>query len=745
MFSFASIRPRLAGWRGWLPLAALPLFMFAALLALGGDRGYLYRDHGLYNKNTLKALAIADNLSPEHSFRLAVRVWRDEDGGSEYDFYNRFPVGGYAILKLATLPFGNDLAAKLLAARVLMTLMFCGAALFACLAVARITGSRRVALAATPLAFSGLYAVYYADGVLTEGAMDMFGAALVLHGMAVFVQEGRFRQLLVKTCAALFIGWHVYALLLPFIAIGMGVEALALWRSALASNGKAKAALAAAVALTRSRCAALAAAAILFGSALVAFNLVNEYTAYAGERGFTRLDLFDSILRRFGLTDEYDERANAEWGNFIRRQLYRVGASSTPYSLARAVGYDFTADETVDLSLAPSFIGAAAVVAAVAALGALALARRRSGIAMASAVLFGFCWSIPLRYNTFSSAHVFESLPYTFMALALFALALLGARRLLGGRGGERFVLAVGAAAAVIFAASVFHAGRIERDDAEAKWDRSEMAEFSAILELARGKRVSIFPRHGYTRERLRENEYLRTAYYMSGSYWRMDDDPCDPRAADFTVSGYLHESVNPRAPDNRFAFVYEGASPLDLCRAARRELEASEPAARAVFDVYLKDGEVNYLKAPCEPNDYEAPFYLYAYPANSDDLPSEHRRGGFLPVEVPGGEPKRAAAAAFDDACLLTARPPDYPIAAIRTGQWIPGVERLWEAVIIPPPSAETLAFYEKAYQAIKSSGEPAARSDFDLYMDGDRNALSYLKEPCGENDAVGRREGEV
>ena len=58
------------------------------------------------------------------------------------------------------MPFGSDLAAKLLAARVLILLMFCGAALFACLAIARITGSRWVALSATPLAFSGFYAVY---------------------------------------------------------------------------------------------------------------------------------------------------------------------------------------------------------------------------------------------------------------------------------------------------------------------------------------------------------------------------------------------------------------------------------------------------------------------------------------------------------------------------------------------------------------------------------------------------------
>ena len=72
-------------------------------------------------------------------------------------------------------------------------------------------------MSATPLAFSGFYAVYYADGVFNEGVMDLFGAALVFHCMVAFVQDWRFLQLAVKTCAALLLGWHVYALLLPFI------------------------------------------------------------------------------------------------------------------------------------------------------------------------------------------------------------------------------------------------------------------------------------------------------------------------------------------------------------------------------------------------------------------------------------------------------------------------------------------------------------------------------------------------
>ena len=102
--------------------------------------------------------------------------------------------------------------------------------------------------------------------------MDPFGAALVFHGMAVFVQEGRFRQLLVKTCAALLLGWHVYALLLPFIALGFGGEAIATLRAARASGERAgisSCARSAISSLARSRCVALAG---------VVRGATNEYT-----------------------------------------------------------------------------------------------------------------------------------------------------------------------------------------------------------------------------------------------------------------------------------------------------------------------------------------------------------------------------------------------------------------------------------------------------------------------------------
>ena len=740
MQSFALRFPSVSEWRDRLIPLALPLAMFVALLAMGGDRWSFYREGpyertATHNHDTARGLAIAKNLSPDHNFRLAHRIWRDEGGGFEYGFYSRFPIGGFALVRLAVLPFGGDIASELAAARVLTLLMFCGAALFAYLAIARIAGSRWVALAAVPLAFSGFYAVYYADQVSNESVMDLFGAALVFHGMAVFVQEGRFRQLLVKTCAALLLGWHVYALLLPFIALGLGGEALALWRSAVSSGDKAKAARAAIIALARSRYAALAAVAILFGSALLTFNVANEYTAYGAGTDLSRLPLLDSISRRLGLADDY-RGPDLAWGNFITRQFYRVGVAFAPYAVVRAVGYDFPTLEPVDAALAPAVFGAAATVAA---LAGVAFARGRRHL-LASAVLFGFCWAIPMRHNTYAPYHTHEAVHYAWAALALFALALIGARRLLGARIGGGVAIAAAALAATLFALSVFYAEQRSQDAGEAEREKAEMAELSAIREMTRGKSVEIFPYHKHI---LTE---FRKGYYTAGSYREASGaDACGARRSDFVISHYRADSLNPLTPEHRFVFLYEGASPLDLCRAERRKLESSAPAARSVFDVYLQESSLTYLKAACEPSDYEARFFAYLYPANPNDLPPKDRRNGYLKLRgwhtwFPNG------VSAFDGACLMTLQTPDYPAAAIRAGQWTHGgesrwdVDILWEVTITPPPDEEARAFYEKTYQAIISSGAPAARGKFDLYLDRDRNTLSYIKEPCGEDDARGR-----
>ena len=401
------------------------LAALAALFALGGDRAYFYRS-GNHNYNSAKTMAIAENLSPAHRFRLFSRITLYEDGGARYKFYSRFPVGGYALVKLAALPFGNDLMGKLLAGRALALLMFAGAALAAYLAVARIASDRWIALAAVLLAFSGYYALYYSDGVFNEGVMDLFGLALVFHGMAVFAQEGRFWQLLIKTAAALLLGWHVYALLLPFIALGFGGEVRAALRPFVRRGGggdsqarEKPSARAALRSLVRSRYIALGAFAFAFGSALLGFNLINEYTAFDGERPASDLPTVQSITMRFGQDEEFNALRADElaWGGFIARQFLRAGGMSLPYALTRWTG-GFEFPEPADVPLASAAFGFLAAAGALAGtaliprLRALPASFRQCRLPLAAASLAGFCWALPLRHNTYDRTQDFEALFY---------------------------------------------------------------------------------------------------------------------------------------------------------------------------------------------------------------------------------------------------------------------------------------------------------------------------------------------
>ena len=219
------------------PALLPPLLLLLALSTvffLGNDRGHFYRS-GHHDWITSQHLAQAVNLSPEHNFLLFVNRTLDAGGNPSYATYARWPVGSYALVKVAVLPFGHSLSAQLYAARILMLFLFAATAVLAYLSLRRLFGCQWIALAATLLAFSSYYCLYYSDSYAPDVIPALFGVMLAFHGMVVFEQEGRFRQLLVKACIALLLCWHVYALLALFIYFGL-IRGLAGARSAAASS-----------------------------------------------------------------------------------------------------------------------------------------------------------------------------------------------------------------------------------------------------------------------------------------------------------------------------------------------------------------------------------------------------------------------------------------------------------------------------------------------------------------------------
>ena len=172
----------------------LPLLLLLAALAtvflFANDRAHFYRP-GHHNTLSAQYIAMAENLSPQQGFLPYVYRYRDAAGNPSYATYARWPIGSYALVKLAITPFGERFTTRLYAARVAMLLLFAAAAVLAYCTLARSIGDRWIALTATLLSFASYYALYYNDAVAPDAVPALFGMLLTAHGMARFEQEGR--------------------------------------------------------------------------------------------------------------------------------------------------------------------------------------------------------------------------------------------------------------------------------------------------------------------------------------------------------------------------------------------------------------------------------------------------------------------------------------------------------------------------------------------------------------------------
>ena len=119
---------------------------------------------------------------------------------------------------------------------------------------------------------------------------------------------------------------------------------------------------------------------------------------------------------------------------------------------------------------------------------------------------------------------------------------------------------------------------------------------------------------------------------------------------------------------------LYPPAEPSAL-RATYAALAAVQPKARANFDLYLRDNRLVYLRESCAAADTAANFFLHIIPADVGDLPAERQDAGFANRDFAfdryGGH--------FDGKCIALVPLPDYPIAAVRTGQYVAGQGEVW------------------------------------------------------------------
>ena len=129
--------------------------------------------------------------------------------------------------------------------------------------------------------------------------------------------------------------------------------------------------------------------------------------------------------------------------------------------------------------------------------------------------------------------------------------------------------------------------------------------------------------------------------------------------------------------------------------------VEDLRPIASSVFDVYLDEDRLVYVKEECSQEDVDAPFFLHLYPADVTDLTFPRQRHGFDNLDfnferfgLAGGG--RCAAARLLPICVRPpctvprGRPP-YEVVVIHTGQYVPDPPprdpaRVWsERVVLP------------------------------------------------------------
>ena len=658
----------------WLILLAA----MTAVFVFGHDRSHFYRP-GHHDWLSSLGLTKAANFSPDHAFLMFERRTLDPEMDFGYILKNGFPPGAFALTALAIAPF-DGLSSQILAARMLMLLFFAAAAVVAWLSLRRLFDSW-AALAAVLLSCSSWYALYYND-VIFNDVPSLFGVLLAFHGMVVFVQEGRFRQLVVKSCAALLLGWQVYALLLPFIAFG-AVDALRRhtpWGS-LREAGRA------AAAVLCGRHVTLGVVTLLFGMLVLGFNLANEYRAFGGELPLTEVPTFRRILWRFGLEPELAYAAYADrlaWWPYLKHQAASIGGMVLPFL------YPGGGDQAAVWLVA---VGAGACAAV------LIAARRRP--LLAALAVSGLCWAIPMRHYVFW--HDFQSLFYIGIPLVLWSAVL----PLLLGASPLRRATVVAVTLAVFLGSTVRMSG-VGQDPARADLQAEVMVDFEAIRPLTAGKGVFVSGSrdlHDIVLLGIKAIDSINIALaryaidsYLAGS--RIDyRDKADRRPlADFILTN-RREPEKQHAlltPDTRRVFLYDraawdgraGSPPprnVDLRAVVRRAIpatvarivETNEPILRTRFDLYVTDDMLVLVKDRCTRADVRRPFFGSATPTRESDLHEGRQPYGFnwfdLSFERHG---------AFDgDRCWLWRPWPSYGIRRLEFGQHIPDFGDTWRA----------------------------------------------------------------
>ena len=137
---------------------------------------------------------------------------------------------------------------------------------------------------------------------------------------------------------------------------------------------------------------------------------------------------------------------------------------------------------------------------------------------------------------------------------------------------------------------------------------------------------------------------------------------------------------VQRMAPALRHLGRESPAAPVSALAAARRPARPDTRLLDAAFQVYLQgDGRwLRYGRADCAAAEVATRFFLHLTPRDLADLPPYRREHGFDNRDFSFAE---AGGFLYRGQCQAQIRLPDYPIAALRTGQYAADAGELWVA----------------------------------------------------------------
>ncbi len=455
---------------------------------------------------------------------------------------------------------------------------------------------------------------------------------------------------------------------------------------------------------------------LCFGVAVLSFSFAGEYFASDGDRPLHRLKSVQSAIERLGGDTEFNTRwaEDLAWGPFLENQFYRIGRMTVPFLIST-----YQSEHTYEHwgGVMPGdhpgvIVGILALV--ICSIG-LIFAPVKHKMLLATLAVSGFCWALPLRNSV--AYHDFEAMFYVGIPLVLFALLLLGLRKL----SSPQFVSIFAVAALLVFVLSNTAMANVGHSAEVAKAEDEMMQDFKVIRDIV-GEGIVYLPAGAklWSQGHLYGGAPWALPYFLAGSvitYERRN-------LANFVIEREREPGPALLTPDNRQIFLYDRA----LYNGPFVTTTLGSPLIASDWNVYLKDGRrLIYTSEECANTD--AWIFLHIDPRDADDLPEHRQQYGFDHLDFRFADFARRS----DDRCVATRELPEYDIAAIRTGQYTDD-GRLWEGEY--RFDLYDRALYDRQYEAT-ALGSPLIASDWNVYLKDGRR-LIYTSEECTNTDAV-------